>query len=550
MPNNYIAEYWQQICDGSVTVGRWVRLVYENITQGLANGRFFFDAKKANNAIQFIELFCHHSKGRSDLIKLELWQKALISVIFGVMDANGRRQFREVVVIIARKNGKSLLASAIIACLLYIDGEYGAEIYCIAPKLDQAAIVYSCFWETVKQEPELLEMTKPRKSDYYVEETNSFVKKIAFNYKKSDGFNPHGAVCDEFAAWPGDSGLKQYDVITSALAARSQPVVLSISTAGYLNEGIFDELVKRGTRVLLGESKEQRLLPMFYMIDDVQKWNDIEELKKSNPNLGVSVSVEHLRNEIAIAEGSLSKKAEFIAKYGNIKQNSSQAWLPSNAVQAARGEAMQLESFRNTYAVGGIDLSQTTDLTAACVIIEREGRLHVFAKFWLPAEKIDEATARDDLPYRQYIERGILAPSGDNFVDYHDVYDWFVMLVEQYEIYPLWVGYDRYSAQNLVHEMEQYGFKMDSVYQGENLTGIINETEGQIKDKNVCIGDNDLLAVHMLNSALKVNTESERKKLVKMEPRAHVDGMAALLDAMCMRQVHGAEIGEQLKNEE
>lgn len=550
MTDNYILEYWDAICSGRVTVGRWVRLIYQMIVEGIAAGRYVFDAKKANNAIRFVECFCHHSKGRSDLIKLELWQKALISCIFGVMDHSGKRQFREVVVIIARKNGKSLLASAIIACLLYIDGEYGAEIYCIAPKLDQAGIVYSCFWETVKQEPELLEMTKSRKSDYYVEDTNSFVKKIAFNYKKSDGFNPHGAVCDEIAAWPGDSGLKQYDVITSALAAREQPVVLSISTAGYINEGVYDELIKRGTRVLLGESKEQRLLPVFYMLDDVARWNDLEELKKSNPNLGVSVSVEHLQNEIAIAEGSLSKKAEFIAKYGNIKQNSSLAWLPSAAVQAARGEQLQLEDFRNTYCVGGIDLSQTTDLTAACVIIERGGVLNVFAKCWLPAEKIDEATARDDLPYRLYIERGLLAASGDNFVDYRDVYDWFVMLVEEYEIYPLYVGYDRYSAQNLVQEMQQYGFHMDSVYQGENLTGIINETEGQIKDHNVRIGDNDLLAVHMLNSALKINTESERKKLVKMEPRAHIDGMAALLDAMCMRQVHGAEISEQLKNEE
>lgn len=547
---NHIEEYYRQICQGTIIVGKWVRLAYEMIIKGLQEGQFFFDAKKADNAIRFIETFCHHSKGRNDLIVLEGWQKALISCIFGVTNGMGKRQFREVVVIIARKNGKSLLASAIIACLLYIDGEYGAEIYCIAPKLDQAAIVYSCFWETVKAEQELAEITKPRKSDYYVAETNSFVKKVAFNYKKSDGFNPHGAVCDEIAAWPGDGGLKQYDVITSALGSREQPLILSISTAGYISEGIYDELVKRGTRVLMGDSKEKRLLPMFYMIDDVAKWNDINELKKSNPNLGVSVSEEHLLNEIAIAEGSLSKKAEFLCKYGNIKQNSSMAWLPSAAVEAARGEHMELEQFRNSYCVGGIDLSQTTDLTACCVVIERGGKLHVFAKFFLPAEKIEEATARDELPYQLYIQRGLLQPSGENFVDYKDVYDWFVMLVEQYEIYPLWVGYDRYSAQNLVQEMQQYGFHMDSVYQGENLTGIINETEGQIKDRNVLIGDNDLLAVHMLNSALKINAESERRKLVKLEPRAHIDGMAALLDAMCMRAVHGVEISEQLKNEE
>lgn len=543
-----ISKYYRQILDGEVTVGKWVRLAYEMIAKGLQEEQFFFDAQKADNAIRFIETFCHHSKGRNDLIVLEDWQRALISCIFGVTDGLGHRQFREVIVIIARKNGKSLLASAIIACLLYIDGEYGAEIYCVAPKLEQATIVYSCFWETVKAEEELREITKPRKNDYYVEETNSFVKKIAFNYKKADGLNPHGVICDEFAAWPGLKGILQYEVLTSAFGSRDQPLLLAISTAGYENEGIYDELVKRCTRVLLGESKEKRLLPIFYMIDDVAKWNDIEELKKSNPNLGVSVSIEHLKNEIAIAEGSLSKKAEFIAKYGNIKQNSSMAWLPGTAVQAARGAALRLEDFRDCYCVGGIDLSQTTDLTAACIIIERECKLYVFAKFFLPSAKLDEAMARDDLPYRIYIQRGLLAESGENFVDYKDVYNWFVELVEKYEIYPLWVGYDRYSAQNLVQEMEQYGFHMDSVFQGENLTGIINETEGQIKDKNVCIGDNDLMAVHMLNSALKMNTETNRKRLVKLEPKARIDGMASLLDAMCMRQAHGVEIGKQLKN--
>lgn len=543
-----ISRYYQQILDGTATVGKWVRLVYQMIVEGLQNGQFFFDARKADRAIRFIETFCHHSKGRNDLIVLETWQRALVACIFGVTDSLGNRQFREVIVIIARKNGKSLLASAIIACLLYIDGEYGAEIYCVAPKLEQAAIVYSCFWETVKAEEELREITKPRKSDYYVEETNSFVKKIAFNYKKADGLNPHGVICDEFAAWPGIKGILQYEVLTSAFGSRTQPLLLAISTAGYENEGIYDELMKRCTRVLMGESKEKRLLPILYMIDDVAKWNDIEELKKSNPNLGVSVSVEHLLNEIDIAESSLSKKAEFIAKYGNIKQSSSMAWLPGLAIKNIRGDALRLEDFRETYCVGGIDLSQTTDLTAATIIIEREGRLHIFAKFFLPKEKIDIATARDELPYRQYIERGLLQESGENFVDYKDVYDWFVMMVEQYEIYPLWVGYDRYSAQNLVQEMQQYGFHMDPVYQGENLTGVINETEGQIKDRNVCIGDNDLLAVHMLNSALKINSENERKRLVKIEPRAHVDGMAAVLDAMCMRTAHGVEIGEQLKN--
>ena len=547
--NNYILAYYQAIQEGSVIVGKWIRLFFEYIVKGLENQSFFFAQKKANKAIRFIESFCHHCEGRDDLLKLELWQKAIVSVIFGVVGADGLRQFREVVVIIGRKNGKSLFAAAIIAYCVFLDGEYGAKVFCVAPKLDQADLVYSAFWQTIQKEPELAALIKRRKSDYYIESTNSSVKKLAFNAKKADGFNPHLTVCDEIASWPGDNGLKQYEVMKSALGARKQPLILSISTSGYINEGIYDELIKRSTRFLLGDSKERRLAPFLYMIDDIDKWNDINELQKSNPNLGVSVSVDYLLEEIAVAEGSLSKKAEFLTKYCNIKQNSSQAWLSTQAVQKAEGKPLQLEDFRDTYCVGGIDLSRTTDLTACTVVIEKSGKLYVFAKFFLPTEKLAEATARDGLPYAAYVQRGILQLSGDNFVDYHDCFHWFRMLVEEYQIYPLKVGYDRYTAQYLVQEMKQYGFHMDDVFQGYNLTPVIREVEGQMKDGVFNIGDNDLMKVHLLNMALKSEAESGRSKLVKMSVNDHIDGGAAMLDAMTVRQKYYAEIGEQLKNE-
>lgn len=546
--DNYIFTYYQAIQDGSIVVGKWVRLFFEYVVKGLENQFFFFDPKKANRAIRFIETFCHHCEGREDLLKLALWQKAIVSVIFGVVDCTGMRVFREIVIIIGRKNGKTLFAAALIAYCVFLDGEYGAKVFCVAPKLDQADLVYSAFWQTIQKEPELEALIKRRKSDYYIESTNSSVKKIAFNAKKSDGFNPHLTVCDEIASWPGDQGLKQYEVMKSALGARKQPLIISISTSGYINEGIYDELIKRCTRFLLGDSKERRLAPFLYMIDDIQKWNDINELRKSNPNMGVSVSVDYLLEEIAVAEVSLSKKAEFLTKYCNIKQNSSQAWLPTYAVEKSGGASITPDMFRNTYCVGGIDLSRTTDLTACAAIIEKSGKLNVLAKFFMPAEKLEEATARDGLPYAAYVQRGILELSGDNFVDYHDCMNWFRMLVEKYQIYPLKVGYDRYTAQYLVQEMKQYGFHMDDVFQGYNLTPVIREVEGQIKDGVFNIGNNDLLKVHLLNIALKIEAESGRSKIIKMSANDHIDGGAALLDAMTVRQKWYAEIGEQLKN--
>lgn len=548
---NEILAYYQQITDGTVIVGRWVKLLYEYIVRGLEAKLFFYNGKKATAAIRFIEAFCHHHEGAlaPGRLKLELWQKALVSVIFGIVDETGARQFREVFFVVARKNGKTLLAAAIAEYCTFLDGEYGGRIYFAAPKLEQAALCFDAYYQMILHEPELNAMAQKRRTDIYVEQNNTTARPLAFSAKKSDGLNISLAVCDECASWQGEAGLRFYEVIKSSFGARRQPLLLAMSTSGYVNDGIYDELMKRSTRFLLGDSKERRLLPVLYMIDDIEKWSDINEIQKANPNLGVSVTVDYMLEEIAVAEGSLSKKAEFITKYCNLKQNSSTAWLPAQLVERASGPALSLDDFRNSYCVGGIDLSQARDLTACTAVIEKAGELYVFAQFFLPAEKIDECAQRDGLPYQRYIERGLLTPSGENFVDYHDCFEWFRRLVEEYQIFPLQVGYDRYSAQYLVQDMKQYGFHMDDVFQGENLYPVIIETQGLLEDGRLHIGDNDLLKAHLLNGAIKMSVERGRGKLVKVNPSLHIDGAAALLDAMTVRQKYFSEIGEQLKNE-
>ena len=546
---NYIQEYSHKIQTGEIIVGKWIRTLYQKITAGLRDGLFYFDARKANNAVNFIETFCHHCEGRDDLITLELWQKATVSLMFGIVDSDGLRIYREVFLVMGRKNGKSLFASACIAYMVYLDGEYGARVYCLAPKLEQAAIVYENCYKMISREPELNELAKRRRSDVYLEETNTTIRPLAFNAKKSDGFNPHLTVCDEIASWPAEQGLKQYEVMKSALGARKQPMILSISTAGYVNDGPYDELMMRSTAYLLGNSEERRLLPILYIIDDVSKWDDLDELRKANPNMGVSVSPDFFTEEIAIARNSLSKRAEFLTKYCNIKQNSTQAWLPYEVVDAVTQEELSLEDFRSSYCVGGIDLSQTTDLTACCVVIERGGKLYTFAKFFMPANKIDELQEREGVPYRLYVNAGLIQPSGENFVDYNDCFEWFRALVEDYEILPLQVGYDRYSAQYLVQQMSQYGFHMDDVFQGENLTPVIHECDGLLRDKTLQLGKNNLLKAHFLNVGMKQNEETRKIRPVKIDPRCHIDGFVAVIDALTVRQKWYDQIGEQLKNE-
>lgn len=547
---NFISEYYRQINNGRITAGKWIHALYTMILNGLSEGLFFYDDRKAQRAIKFVENFAHHHEGplAPGLIKLELWQKALLSVIFGIVDANGNRQFREVLIVIGRKNGKTLLSSAVAEYMAFADGEYGARIYFAAPKLQQANLCFNAFFQSIRNEPELDALAQKRRTDVYIESTNSSAQPLAFNANTSDGLNISCCVADEIASWRGDAGLKYYEVLKSSFGARVQPLLLGITTAGYENEGIYDELLRRSTRVLLGDSQETRFAPFLYMIDDVDAWDDLHELEKSNPNIDVSITRDYLQDEIAIAEGSLSKKAEFITKHGCIKQNSSSAWLSTQTVNKCVGEHISLESLSHSYAVCGIDLSQTTDLTSACVVVEKEGVLHVVSKFWLPSAKIDEATERDGIPYRIMIQKGFLEPSGENFIDYEDCYKWLISLVKNYEILPLVTGYDRYSARYLITALEQAGFKCDDVYQGDNLWTTMQQAEGLMKDGKIKIGDNDLLRVHFLDSAVKMNNERGRGKLVKVSKTAHVDGMAALLDALVVREKWFGQFGTQLAN--
>jgi phage terminase large subunit-like protein len=572
MMDNYILSYFQKIKDGTIIAGKWILLIYERIINDLEQKRYIFDQKKANTAIDWIESHCFHVEGvlAPGNLKLELWQKAFISCLFGLVDEDGQRVYGEVLLLIGRKNGKSALASAIANYIWRAEGGYGTKIFCLAPKLEQADIVYNTIWQMVQLDPEYQDMKeilsekdmhnkkvnddsmlpRHRRTDLTIPGTNSTIKKIASAVKRSDGFNPSCCLADEIAAWDGDKGLKQYEVMRSGMGARGKDgLMLAMTTSGYVNDSIFDELMKRSTRFLLGDSKETRLLPMLYMIDNPDKWNDINELRKANPNLGVSIPVSYMLEEISIAEGSLSKKTEFLTKYCCIKQNSSLAWLSAQDVEKMCGEHLNIEDFRQHYAVCGVDLSQVRDLTACLAVIEKKNHFYVFAQFFLPKEKIDLASQRDGIPYDAFIKRGLLTPSGEEFVDYNDCYNWFCNLIDEKEIYPLKTGYDRYSAQYLVQQCQHRGMHMDDVYQGDNLWGIIQTVQALIEERRIHIGDNDLLKIHLLDSAIKMSTERGRGRLVKVRPSAHIDGVAALLDAFTVREKYYDEIGERLRND-
>jgi len=430
-----------------------------------------------------------------------------------------------------------------------VDGGYGARVYVCAPKLEQARLCYEGIYQTIRKEPMMDRLTKRRRTDLYIESNNSSAQPLAFSAKKSDGLNISLGILDEAAAFAGEPGLRQAEVVKSSQGAREEPQLFYPTTANFVDGGLYDELMKRSTAVLQGTSKEVRLAPFLYMIDDPAKWADVNEIRKALPNLGVSVGVDYILEEIAVAEGSLSKKSEFLAKYCNVKQNASTAWLSAQDIAKCFGNRLTYEDFRHCYALGGIDLSLAVDLTAAVIVIEKDGVSWFFAQFFMPENKVAEATARDGLPYELYRQRGLLTVCGENTVDYHAVEDWFVRLEREYEILPLFVGYDRYSSAYLVQDMQADGFQMESVSQGSNLTGVLIDMEGMIKDGRLrCADDNDLMKAHLLNAGLKFEEGTNRRRLIKIRGTDHIDGVAALSDAICMRHNHYEDHCAQLSN--
>jgi len=546
MKSNYINEYYGKILSGEIAAGEYIREIYGIICAKIASGEYVFDVKRAEKTVRFIENYCRLSKGSNGLIKLELWQKATLSCIFALLDRNGLRVYREVFIIIGKKNGKSTLAAAIIAYIAFLDGEYGNEIYCLATKKDQADIVIDRFTSMIKQDDELSVKAKISSKNIYIEESNTVIASLPATPESLDGPDPNLIICDEIAAWEGEKGLRMYELIKKSFVSRREPLLISITHAGYVNDGIYDELVKRGTSVLKGHSRESSFLPLMYVIDDAEKWDDPEELKKSNPNMGVSVLTRNIREDINTAYGSEPAKKEFIIKTCNIKQSPITAWLDYETVTSARCDA-KLEDFRKCHCLGGVDLSQTTDLTAASTLIEKAGIIFAFVKFFIPESKL--ATIRREFThFDKQLELGNVMISGKNCVEYTDITKWYCGLRDKYSLYYKYIGYDRNSANYFAQELKSNGFLMYDVWQGYILHPVLMEFETLLKDGKLKLCNNGLLEMNIHNVALKADYDSRRFKPVKISQTARIDGAMSVIDALAVRQKMWDEIKFIIKN--
>ena len=530
---NYIEQYLEEIRAGRCIVSNRVRKQYEKLYQDMTDldSPYLFDEEKANRPIEFIERFCKHSKGEwaGKPVLLELFQKAFISALFGFIEEDtGLRRFRETLFYVARKNGKSTMLSGIALYMLIADNEPGAEVYSVASKKDQARIIFDETYNMVKQSPDLLQVIRKRKSDLYFSLTFSKMQPLGKNSDTLDGLNSHLVIMDELHSIK-DRNL--YEVMQQSQSARRQPLLVMITTAGTIRECIFDDMYKYACGVCDGTIQDDHFLPILYELDSKKEWSNPMAWEKANPGLNRIKKLSDLMNKVERAKNSPRDLTGLLVKDFNVISSISTAWLTFDDID--NQETFDIERFRGMYAIGGADLSITTDLTCATLLLmDKNEKRYAVQMYWLPADNFESRVKDEKIPYDKWYEAGMLRLCNGNSINYSDVTAWFVEMIDKYEIVPAWTYYDSYSAKYWVEEMEKKGFRMVRCIQGAKTLSLPMQMLGaDLKAKKINYNNSSILKWCITNTGIQEDRNGNIVPVKAQSPKYRIDGLASLLDA-------------------
>lgn len=530
---NYIIEYFEAIKTGKCVVSRRVYKQYEKLVNDIEHhDKYIFDEEKANRPIKFIETFCKHSKGEwaGKPVILELFQKAYISALFGFIDKEtGLRRYKESMFYVSRKNGKSTMLSGIAAYMLVADGEAGAEIYSCATKKDQAKLVFDETLNMIKQSPYLSKHIKKRKTDLYFPITMSKFQPLGKNSDTLDGLNAHCVIIDELH---GVKDRNLYEVMKQSQSARRQPLLIMITTAGTVRECIFDDMYEYACNIVDGNFEDDTFLPILYELDKKEEWLNPECWEKSNPALGTIKKLDDLERKVEKAKNSPKDLSGVLTKDFNIRDTLSNAWLTFDDINNT--ETFNIEDFRNCYAIGGADLSITTDLTCATLLLMDKDtqKRYIHQMYWLPSENFEQRVKLEKIPYDIWLKRGLLRLCNGNSINYGDVTQWFVEMLNNYGITPLWIYYDSYSAKYWVEEMEQNGFKMVRCIQGAKTLSLpMQQLGADLKAKKINYNNSPILKWCLTNTGVQEDRNGNIVPIKNQAAKQRIDGVASMLDS-------------------
>lgn len=549
LTHNPIIEYWNQIDSGELVVSSKIRRVYKHIVEDIINNpnsEWEYSASHASHAVEFIERYCKHSKGSmgGKPFILELWQTSLIGAMFGIVHKiEGYRKYQEVILIVARKNGKSTLAAAVALYLLIADGELGPEIYSVATKKDQAKIIWLEAKRMVQKSPTLRKRIKPLVAEMISESNDGAFKPLGRDSETIDGLNVHGATFDEVHAW---KDVNLYDVVVDGTSSRENPMIFVTSTAGTIRESVFDRLYDECELVINGYDDpegytNERLLPIIYELDERAEWPKPEHWKKANPGLGTIKKTDALEQKVNKAKANPMLVKNLVCKDFNIRETNGESWLTYE--QLNNQEKFDIAELKPRYGIGGADLASTTDLTCATVIfmLSNDENIYVEQMYWLPEDLLERRTTEDRIPYDKWKEQGYLRTSEGNKVHYRDVTEWFLEMQNEKDIYLTWTGYDNWSATYFVEEMmNNFGKEsMEPVIQGKKtLSSPMKSLGADLESKKVIYNNNPILKWCLSNVTVDVDKNDNIQPMKGSNTKKRIDGFASLLDAYVVLERH------------
>lgn len=527
--------YAQQVTRGQITVGKYHRLFVErhlrDLKQGAKRG-LHFDPSAAERVIRFFS-FLHHSKGEwtGRPIALEPWQQFVLAVTFGWKRADGTRRFREAYNEIARKNGKSTLAAGIGNYMLIADGEGGAEVYSAATKKDQAKIVHDEATRMVKASPGLSSRIGAVRNNLHVPGTASKFEPLGADEDTMDGLNPHAVIIDELHAHKG-RGL--YDVLKTALGARRQPLLFSITTAGHDRQSVCWELHDYAQKVLDGSVEDDTFTGFLCGIDEDDDWQDPAVWVKANPNLGVSVKFESLESAAKRAAEIPGEQNAFRRLRLNQWTEQATAWLTAD-LWSRNGEPVDRAALVGRPCFGGLDLSSTTDVAAFVLVFpptEADPLWRVWPTFWLPDEDLKKRGDRDRVPYPDWERDGFLRLTEGNVTDYDVVRADIREIVEDLKVDLRELAYDRWNATQLVTQLADDGVTMVPFGQGfQSMSAPTKELAKLLLSGEIAHGNHPVLRWMAANVAVKEDPAGNLKP-DKAKSRQRIDGIVALIMAL------------------
>ena len=531
---NYLIEYHRQIEDGSILVGEELKKQLDLLIQDLKNPRYVFDEAPGNLRIDFIETFCKHTKspfnGQSFL--LELWEKAIIQVAYGFkLKDSGLRRFNEVILLIARKNGKTTFIAGIDLAEFFLS-KGGVDIVCASNTSEQANILFEEINNMREQSPALSNEKRSKKNIFFIysPKTKNKIKKLSAQSRNKDGYNIEVGCIDEVHEM---TDSKVYDAIKQSQSTKKEPLIFIITTEGTTVGGFLDNKLDYARKMLKGEITDERVLPWLYTQDNTQEiYDDSRNWQKSNPSIGVVKLTTYLEDVMNKSKNDHSTRVTMLCKDFNIKQVDQGAWLSFDDLN---NEAKyELNTLKNSYAIGGVDLSSTTDLTAAVLVIQKkdDNKKYVLAHFFMPSDVVKKRIEEDNVPYDIWIKRGLITLTDGSQNDFSLVTQWFMKMIQEYQIRPLWVGFDPWNSQYWIKEMEELGFNMEKVRQGVySLSEPMKQLEADLKNKQITYDNNPILKWCLSNTQAKVDLNGNIQPSKLNSKYKRIDGTVALIIA-------------------